>query len=186
MDRRELGRFGKFLLAGGVAAAANYGSRFLFSVWLPFAAAVTLAFFVGLVTGSSSFRRFHIVSTSPSLFSNTLHRTTSPPLPAFRALHCKDELCPPEAFEDLTPDEQHFHEATGNEGASFERTYRRAGSVLWPRAWRLVVLNRAGLGAAAVSRRSGEALGDKRHRNQAGVVAGGRRTFRVHAALLAS
>jgi hypothetical protein len=57
----------------------------------------------------------------------------------------EDELCPPDAFEDLTPDEQHFHEATGNEGASFERTYRRAGLVLWPRARRLAVLNQAGL-----------------------------------------
>src|SRR5207253_3319538 len=57
------------------------------------------------------------------------------------------ELCPPDAFEDLTPDEQHFHEATGNEGASFERTYRRAGLVLWPRARRLSVLNQAGLAA---------------------------------------
>jgi hypothetical protein len=57
------------------------------------------------------------------------------------------ELCPPDAFEDLTPDEQHFHEATGNEGASFERTYRRAGLVLWPRRRRLAVLNQAGLGA---------------------------------------
>ena len=58
----------------------------------------------------------------------------------------EDELCPPDAFEDLTPDEQHFHEATGNEGASFERTYRRAGFVLWPSARRLAVLNQAGLG----------------------------------------
>ncbi len=57
------------------------------------------------------------------------------------------ELCPPDAFEELTPDEQHFHEATGNEGASFERTYRRAGLVLWPRRRRLAVLNQAGLGA---------------------------------------
>jgi hypothetical protein len=57
------------------------------------------------------------------------------------------ELCPPDAFEELMPDEQHFHEATGNEGASFERTYRRAGLVLWPRRRRLAVLNQAGLGA---------------------------------------
>jgi hypothetical protein len=57
----------------------------------------------------------------------------------------EDELCPPEAFADLDPDEQHFHEATGNEGASFERTYRRAALVLWPRARRLAVLNQAGL-----------------------------------------
>ncbi|CCV08428.1 conserved hypothetical protein [Mesorhizobium metallidurans STM 2683] len=59
----------------------------------------------------------------------------------------EEELCPPDAFEDLTPDEQHFYEATGNEGASFDRTYRRAGLVLWPRARRLAVLNQAGLGA---------------------------------------
>ncbi|MGH7091460.1 MAG: 2OG-Fe(II) oxygenase [Stellaceae bacterium] len=58
----------------------------------------------------------------------------------------EDELCPPDAFEDLTPDEQHFHEATGNEGASFERAYRRAGLVVWPAARRLAVLNQAGLG----------------------------------------
>ena len=57
----------------------------------------------------------------------------------------EDELCPPDAFEGLTPDEQHFHEATGNEGASFERTYSRAGFVLWPTARRLAVLNQAGL-----------------------------------------
>jgi hypothetical protein len=59
----------------------------------------------------------------------------------------EEELCPPEAFEDLTPDEKHFHEATGNEGASFERTYRRAALVLWPRARRLAVLAQAGIGA---------------------------------------
>jgi hypothetical protein len=57
----------------------------------------------------------------------------------------EDELCPPDAFEDLMPDEQYFHEATGNEGASFERTYNRAGFVLWPTARRLAVLNQAGL-----------------------------------------
>src|SRR5262249_16482510 len=59
----------------------------------------------------------------------------------------EDELCPPDAFEDLEPDEQYFHEATGNEGASFERAYRRAALVLWPRARRLAVLNQAGLAA---------------------------------------
>jgi hypothetical protein len=57
----------------------------------------------------------------------------------------EDELCPPDAFEDLMPDEQHFHEATGNEGASFERTYSHASFVLWPTARRLAVLNQAGL-----------------------------------------
>lgn len=57
----------------------------------------------------------------------------------------EEELCLADAIEDLTPDEIHFQEATGNEGASFERTYRRAGLVLWPRSRRLAVLNQAGL-----------------------------------------
>jgi hypothetical protein len=57
----------------------------------------------------------------------------------------EDELCPPDAFADLDPDEQHFREATGNEGATLERSYRRAGLILWPRARRLAVLNQAGL-----------------------------------------
>jgi len=56
-----------------------------------------------------------------------------------------DELSPPDALEDMDPDEEHFHEATGNEGASFERTYRRAALVLWPREGFFAVLNQAGL-----------------------------------------
>jgi hypothetical protein len=55
------------------------------------------------------------------------------------------ELSPPDALADMEPDEQHFQEATGNEGASFERTYRRAALVLWPKERRLAVLSRAGL-----------------------------------------
>ncbi len=55
------------------------------------------------------------------------------------------ELCPPDMFEDMEPDEQEFQEATGNEGASFERSYRRAALVLWPRARRLEVISAAGL-----------------------------------------
>ena len=35
-----------------------------------------------------------------------------------------EELSPPDALGDMDPDEEHFHEATGNEAASFERTYR--------------------------------------------------------------
>jgi predicted 2-oxoglutarate/Fe(II)-dependent dioxygenase YbiX len=57
------------------------------------------------------------------------------------------EVSPPDALQDIKPDEEHFHEATGNEGASFERTYRRAALVLWPRQRRLAVLNQAGLAA---------------------------------------
>ena len=57
----------------------------------------------------------------------------------------EDEFAPPGAGEDLTPDDEHFREATGNEGASFERTYRRAALVLWPSARIFAVLSQAGL-----------------------------------------
>ena len=57
------------------------------------------------------------------------------------------EICPADALQDMEPDEQYFQEATGNEGASFDRTYRRAALVLWPRHRRLAVLNQAGLAA---------------------------------------
>ena len=56
-----------------------------------------------------------------------------------------EEISPPDALEDLEPDEEEFHEATGNGGASFERTYSRAALVLWPRERFLAVLNQAGL-----------------------------------------
>jgi hypothetical protein len=56
-----------------------------------------------------------------------------------------EELSPPDALGDMDPDEEHFHEATGNEGASFERTYRRAAFVLWPRDQLFGVLSQAGL-----------------------------------------
>jgi predicted 2-oxoglutarate/Fe(II)-dependent dioxygenase YbiX len=55
------------------------------------------------------------------------------------------ELCPPNAFDGLEPDKLHFQEATGNEGASFDRTYQRAGLILWPSSRRLAVLNQVGL-----------------------------------------
>ncbi|MBE0548211.1 MAG: 2OG-Fe(II) oxygenase, partial [Rubrivivax sp.] len=58
------------------------------------------------------------------------------------------EVCPADALLDIEPDEQHFHEATGNEGASFERSYQRAALVLWPRSRRLEILARAGFGAS--------------------------------------
>jgi predicted 2-oxoglutarate/Fe(II)-dependent dioxygenase YbiX len=56
-----------------------------------------------------------------------------------------EEFSPPDACDGLAPDEEHFHEATGNEGASFERTYRRAALVLWPSERIFAVLSQAGL-----------------------------------------
>jgi len=58
-----------------------------------------------------------------------------------------DEFAPPGMLDELDPDEEHFHEATGNEGASYERTYRRAVLVLWPAYNRFAVLMQGGLKA---------------------------------------
>ena len=57
----------------------------------------------------------------------------------------EDEFSPASAIEDLTPDEQQFREATGNEGATVERTYRRAAIVIWPTAAFLPMLAANGL-----------------------------------------
>ncbi len=56
-----------------------------------------------------------------------------------------EEFVPPDACDDMEPDEEHFREATGNEGASFERTYHRAALVLWPSDRVFAVLSQAGL-----------------------------------------
>jgi len=53
-----IAQFSKFAVAGGLAAAANFSSRFLFSLFFPYIAAITLAFIVGLVTGFLLMKRY--------------------------------------------------------------------------------------------------------------------------------
>lgn len=55
---RAHAQFFRYLLAGGLAALANYGSRFLFDVWVSFEVAVVLAYMVGMCTGFILMRRF--------------------------------------------------------------------------------------------------------------------------------
>jgi putative flippase GtrA len=43
-------QFGLFVLAGGVSAACNWGSRFLFSLWFSYPVAIVLAYLVGMAT----------------------------------------------------------------------------------------------------------------------------------------
>ena len=50
------------------------------------------------------------------------------------------ELLPTGALDDAEPDELRLHEASGNEGVSLERAYRRAALVMWPRAATLDVI----------------------------------------------
>ncbi len=58
------------------------------------------------------------------------------------------ELLPAGALDDEVPDEQFLHEATGNEGVSLERSWRRAAFVLWPRSRTLDILAEAGISGA--------------------------------------
>ena len=63
MKRKQASRlfgnqFIRFLAAGGTAALANFGSRFLISEFLAFEYAVVLVFFIGLGTG-------YLLSRSP-------------------------------------------------------------------------------------------------------------------------
>lgn len=55
------------------------------------------------------------------------------------------ELSPLDIFAESDPDELEFEEATGNEGPSFERLYRGAALVLWPKDQTLAVLCQGGL-----------------------------------------
>ena len=59
-----------------------------------------------------------------------------------------EERLPAGVFDDMEPDEQHVEEATGNAGATVERTYRRAALVLWPRSRTLKVVAGGGIDAA--------------------------------------
>lgn len=63
------------------------------------------------------------------------------------AVDDEEEVAPPDALEDAVPDEDELQEATGNGGASFERTYRWAALVVWPRAHELRVVAQGGVDA---------------------------------------
>ncbi|MEW6159374.1 MAG: 2OG-Fe(II) oxygenase [Verrucomicrobiota bacterium] len=68
---------------------------------------------------------------------------------AFGKLPLEDgEVLPAGALDDEAPDEQRLMEATGNEGASFERSYHRAALVIWPKERFAGVLLQAGVSAA--------------------------------------
>jgi len=51
-------RFALFLLAGGIAAAANYGSRFGFSRWFSYPVAIVLAYVVGMAIAFALMRHY--------------------------------------------------------------------------------------------------------------------------------
>ena len=59
-----------------------------------------------------------------------------------------EERLPHGALDGVEPDEQHVEGATGNEGATVARTYRRAALVLWPESRTLTVVADSGIDTA--------------------------------------
>ena len=55
------------------------------------------------------------------------------------------ELVPEDALDEEPPDNKRLTEASGNEGATFERSYHRAALVLWPANRMIEVLLQAGV-----------------------------------------
>ncbi len=74
-----------------------------------------------------------------------------------------EELLPTGALDDAEPDNIQFSEATGNEGASFERTYKRAAIVIWPEEAANKICLSAGLVASGARlAKLGEGVADGR------------------------
>jgi putative flippase GtrA len=65
-----------FLLTGGFAAAVNWGSRFLYNIWMPYTAAIVVAYPTGMVTAYVLAKVFVFTkstqSTSKSIFFFTV------------------------------------------------------------------------------------------------------------------
>jgi putative flippase GtrA len=63
----EARRFGLFLVAGGLAAATNYGSRFGFSLWFNYPVAIVLAYLVGMTVAFVLMRQYVFDGTGKAL-----------------------------------------------------------------------------------------------------------------------
>ena len=91
--------------------------------------------------------------------------------PAFGPLPLREgELLPEGALDDAAPDSQWVNEATGNEGVTVERAWRRAAFAMWPRRDTPVVLAGGSIDAAAewVARQYADA--DARLSDHAGLL----------------
>ncbi|VXC05961.1 GtrA family protein [Pseudomonas sp. 8AS] len=74
MNWRQLlsSEFLRFLFAGGIAAAANYGSRFFFSLFFEYSLAIICAYLVGMLVAFLLMRRHVFDAKSGSLLPQAL------------------------------------------------------------------------------------------------------------------
>ena len=92
---------------------------------------------------------FEVIEVSDSLRHIDQWIDTNDHAVEFGSLPIEDgEILPACALDGEAPDQQRLTEATGNEGASFERSYHRAALVIWPQDRFVDVLLQAGPGAA--------------------------------------
>ena len=65
-----------FLLTGGFAAAVNWGSRIVYNIWIPYSAAIVVAYITGMITAFVLTKLFVFTkstqSTGRSIFFFTL------------------------------------------------------------------------------------------------------------------
>ena len=64
---KQIREYFRFLITGGLAAGINFGSRFVFSIFLPFQVAVPLAYIVGMFVAFWLFRTMVFSNSSTSL-----------------------------------------------------------------------------------------------------------------------
>jgi putative flippase GtrA len=68
--------FFMFLLTGGFAAAVNWGSRIVYNIWVPYSAAIVVAYITGMITAFILAKLFVFTkstqSTARSVFFFTL------------------------------------------------------------------------------------------------------------------
>jgi len=70
MDR--LPQVVRFLLLGGLAAAINWVARFPLSLFMPFSAAVLVAYFIGMTSGFLLYRSYVFPGSDRPLFQQTV------------------------------------------------------------------------------------------------------------------
>ncbi len=69
-------QFAAFVLAGGIAAAVNFGSRILLSHWLGFSTAILLAYLMGMATAFVLTRVFVFRATTQPVHRSILWFTS--------------------------------------------------------------------------------------------------------------
>jgi len=65
-------QFISFLVTGGIAAAVNFGSRIVYSLWWNFSMAIVLAYLTGMATAYVLARLFVFTDSSPRLGRSVL------------------------------------------------------------------------------------------------------------------